>query len=120
MKAFTKLASLLLVALSLASLLAGCSSSNPSKAIQGYWVEVDNEDSFLEFTSNSFTNESVSNLPYSVDNENTLVIFLGMLSETYEWDEEQAQEGGRGNNYFWYVSGNTLYWDGDEYQRAKK
>jgi len=120
MKRFAKLVSLLLIGLFLASLLAGCSSS-PAKAIQGYWVEVDDEDDFLEFTGNSFSNDTVTSLPYSVDKENTLTIFLGVFSEVYQWDKEQAIEGGRGNSeFYWYVSGNTLYWDGDVYQRAKK
>jgi len=105
MKTLAKLVSLLLATLSLVSLLACCSSSNPAKAIEGYWVNVENDNLFVEFSNGFFSNQYHKDLPYSIKGSNRLSIDLGRFDEVSEWDKDKAQQ----QDGYWYVSGNTLY-----------
>jgi len=116
MKTFAKLVSLLFVALFLLSSLAGC-ASNPAKGIIGNWVDVETEDNYLKIDKNTIAFATGYVGSYNIDEDKTFEFVIGsLLNDTLEWNEEKAKDGKSG---YWFISGNTLYWDGDTFQRQK-
>jgi len=117
MKTFARFASLLLVSLLLAGALAGCSSSvKPEKAIIGTWVCVDDDEDTMTISVGAirFDYEGLM-ASYLIDDENSIEFAVGALyGDALEWNEEETKDGQEG---YWFISGNTLYWDGDTFMK---